>query len=587
MRLRALLGALPPGLERLGRTAAGSPSAWRWLPPAVPWLVAAATALGVGAVAHGMADMARDYAPVAAVLGGAVGAVVGVGAAAILLRSRLGLGARLALLSVGAAGGGLLASALTQPIIDSPLATAAVSGALVGGIVLGWRLQIARSAEAAAKTVGFVPAVTWGLLVLGLVPVLQAGAEIIVARTTVSAFVDRQLATSANLLEIRGLAALPPLDAEAPFDPETGPAPGTYRWVALRDGLGGRRVALVRSATDPAALQRREVLARVRDDIPTAAVLDALRSRGAAVPASASRLSLQGLEPGSAAAEGDSRQVGSVEALGEQAPGSLVRLTLDFPGNGVAACVLDGGCQARRLASGIGPWLHLAYDPTTGGAVIVQLAYPPNVAPLHVFGRQDRDPGAVGRFLDTPLARALLGWAQPFRAAVVEHDPSLPVDRLWIGPILFLSLASLLWMGRRSGYPIFRPTQLPDRRWAETPPVADTIHATVTGRLSSPGRSPLELAGTPLVLARHGDEIRLSVAGDGEQVWVTVPRALGALSGMQAGEVRWLRARRPALRVGWYGSQVELIFDTAGERDAAVAMLSDSGGGEGAGRASR
>ena len=66
---------------------------------------------------------------------------------------------------------------------------------------------------------------------------------------------------------------------------------------------------------------------------------------------------------------------------------------------------------------------------------MVQLAYPPNVVPMHVFGRQTSDDGAVGRFLDGPQVRQLLGWAQVLRGAIIEQDPDLPVDRLWLGPI--------------------------------------------------------------------------------------------------------------------------------------------------------
>jgi IMP dehydrogenase/GMP reductase len=43
---------------------------------------------------------------------------------------------------------------------------------------------------------------------------------------------------------------------------------------------------------------------------------------------------------------------------------------------------------------------------------------------------------------------------------------------------------------------------------------------------------------------------------------------------MEAGEMRYLRGRRPALRVGWYGSQVLLVFDNVATRDAASALLS-------------
>ena len=46
---------------------------------------------------------------------------------------------------------------------------------------------------------------------------------------------------------------------------------------------------------------------------------------------------------------------------------------------------------------------------------------------------------------------------------------------------------------------------------------------------------------------------------------------------MEAGELRYLTGRRPALRVGWYGSQVLLVFDDEARRDAAATLLSGVG----------
>ena len=103
-----------------------------------------------------------------------------------------------------------------------------MTGVLVGAVVLGWRLQIAHSAHEAAKSIGFVPALIWILLLLAAIPAIQAGAEIIITRATVPAFVQRQVGFSSSLVEIRGLALLPPYPAEAPLDPDTGgPSSGT------------------------------------------------------------------------------------------------------------------------------------------------------------------------------------------------------------------------------------------------------------------------------------------------------------------------------------------------------------------------
>jgi hypothetical protein len=332
---------------------------------------------------------------------------------------------------------------------------------------------------------------------------------------------------------------------------------------------------------DGAGLERREVVARVRDDLDADAALDAMRARGIEAPDAVDGPALQGLDEEATANAGGAQSIGSIGELAGIEPGGLVRLTLDFSGDAVAACVLDDRCDARRLAVGIGPWLHLAHDPSSGAPIVVQLPYPPTVAPMHVYGRQSSDDGAVSRFLDGPQVRHLLGWAQVLRGAIIEHDPDLPVDRLWLGPILFVVLAVLLALGLWSGYPVFRATPLATGRWASATQPTEAhdaaggpIGATVTGYIAPPGRSPIDLEEAPVTLGRDGDETVLTLLGHEPPVKVTIPRALGALSGMEAGELRYLGGRRPALRVGWYGSQVLLVFDDEGQRDAAATMLS-------------
>jgi hypothetical protein len=171
----------------------------------------------------------------------------------------------------------------------------------------------------------------------------------------------------------------------------------------------------------------------------------------------------------------------------------------------------------------------------------------------------------------------MLGWARVLRGAVVEHDPELPVDRLWLGPLGFVVLALLLLAGRGVGYPIFRPTPLaPPRSVPDEGKRAETIRAIASGRLSPPGRSPLELVDAAARLYRSGGDTRLAVSDAEGELEVTVPRALGALSGMEVGELRYVTSRRPALRVGWYGSLVQLVFDNGADRDAAAALLRES-----------
>ena len=299
------------------------------------------------------------------------------------------------------------------------------------------------------------------------------------------------------------------------------------------------------------------------------------------VPDAVNAPSLQALGDQAAASASGVQTIGSVAELEGLASGTVVRLTLDFPGDAVAACALRQDCDARRLAVGTGPWLHLAHDPASGAPVVVQLAYPPNVAPMHVFGRQTSDDGAVGRFLDGPQVRQLLGWAQVLRGAIIEQDPDLPVDRLWLGPILFVIVAALLALGLWSGYPVFRATPLVAGRWTGAGRSAGTdaapLGAVASGYVAPPGRSPITIDEGRVALALSGDETILTMLDEEPPLQVTIPRALGALSAMEAGELRYLTGRRPALRVGWYGSQVQLVFEDEAHRDAAVALLSGVG----------
>ena len=231
----------------------------------------------------------------------------------------------------------------------------------------------------------------------------------------------------------------------------------------MRDELSDRRVALVRSQLDGAALKRREIVARVNPDFDNASFA-ALRTRGVEVAEELKGRRSRSLDDQAAANASGIQPIDSVEELNGLPSGSLVRLTLDFSGDAVARCTLGGECDARRLAGGTGQWLHLAHDPASGAPVVVQLAYPPTVANAR-FGRQTSDEGAVGRFVDGPHVRQLLGWAQVLRGAIIDQDPDLPVDRLWLGPILFVGLAVLLALGRWSGYPVFRATPLAAGRW--------------------------------------------------------------------------------------------------------------------------
>jgi hypothetical protein len=251
-----------------------------------------------------------------------------------------------------------------------------------------------------------------------------------------------------------------------------------------------------------------------------------------------------------------------------------VRLTLDFPGEGVASCVAGGGCQARRLGAGIGPWDHLAVEPDDPEGVLVRAPYPPSATPMHVVGRQIRDPGAISRFVSLPWIRELLGGAQLLRSAIIEHDQSLPVDRLWLGPILFVGLAAALGFGRRIGYPVFDGERVRFGAWGAAPIMAvRDVHARATGRLAPPDRSPVELDAVGVLVRPGGEGPTIEVPGPDRPIVVPVPRELGTWSALHVGELRYVTDTQPALRASWYGSQVQLAFDSDADRDVAADIL--------------
>jgi hypothetical protein len=193
---------------------------------------------------------------------------------------------------------------------------------------------------------------------------------------------------------------------------------------------------------------------------------------------------------------------------------------------------------------------------------------------MHVVGRQIRDPGAISRFVSLPWIRELLGRAQVVRGALIEDDQSLPVDRLWLGPILFIGLAAALGFGRRIGYPVFDGKRVRFGAWGAAPISAvRDVHARATGRLAPSDQSPIELDGVRVLVRPGGDGPTIEVPGTGRPVVVPVPRELGTWSALHVGELRYVTDTQPAVRASWYGSQVQLAFDSEADRDVAADVL--------------
>lgn len=416
---------------------------------------------------------------------------------------------------------------------------------------------------------------------LAVVPLIQAGIELIVSPVTISDFVERRVGPSTTLVEMDGYALLVPFPAGQPGQSGAadgaadGPAGWAYQWYAVRDSVEDRRVALVRSPLTVDALRTRTLIARVVDD-PAAVsrALEALARRGVSTVSISLPLLDEVDEP-----TADIRVIDSVTQLAEVAAGDLVRIRLEF-GPGVATCVAADTCVAQRLADGIGSWDNLASDPTTGQPVVVRTAYPPSVAPFRGVGQQAANPGEVEAFLESAPARGLLGWARVLRGAHVEHDIGLPIDRLWLGPILFGAVAALLFAGLWIGYPRFRLIETGTRRLGgvaagSMPALGVALPAVASGRITPHGASPFEVTDAPAALlasAETGTTI-LSLQVEDAERRVVVPPALGGLGSIELGELVEIRSNRAALRVGWFGSQVLLVFDSPAARDAAAAMV--------------
>lgn len=438
---------------------------------------------------------------------------------------------------------------------------------LVGYLPIGVE-NLVRTAAGARWRLPVIPAVLVLLTALTIVPVGQALIEIIVRPVTVAELVDRRVGLSTRLVKVDGFALLVPLDADPPPDAS---GQHVYHWYAVRDSLQEQRMVLVRSEVVPESLTTRSMVVRLVDDPGTLERTRAgIVARGGDDPGTAvARFLLVEVDP-----EGEEvTQVGSVADLNNASPGQTVRLRLTVEA-GIATCMGRGDCSSRNLANGVGSWDNLATD-ANGGWAVVRTLYPPSVAPFHGVGHHAQDRELVGRLLALPLVRGLLGWGHVLMAAHVEHDLGLPIDHLWLGPILFTLIAVLLLFGLRAGYPRFsaRPmtASAPSGGWT------GILACRATGRISPPGASPFEIDDAPATL--RGDpsqESVLTVEVEGRSREFLVPRNLGGLGTTEFGDLLTVRSVRPALRVGWFGSNLLLVFADRGARDAAAAIVRGS-----------
>jgi hypothetical protein len=415
-----------------------------------------------------------------------------------------------------------------------------------------------------------LPVVPWLLVllaVLTIIPVGQALVELIVRPVTVGQLVDRRVGLETQLVAVDGLALLVALEADPP--PDASDAKLVYHWYTVRDSLQELRLVLVRSAIAPDSLRTRSVLARVVED-PTAIerTTAAIDARGGSQPEpEIGPLLLIEDRPRNLPV----KELASLADLDESEVGQLVRVRLQFA-DGIATCVGRGDCNARALADGTGSWDNLARD-DDGRSVVVRTRYPPSVAPFVGVGHHAQDREMVGRLLALPIVQGLFGWGHVLEAAHVEHDLGLPIDHLWLGPILFMAFGALLLIGMRLPYPRFRP-HAPSGQPAPGRNAIGSVACRAGGRITPPGASPFEIEDLRAELRSdppRGAELRIEI--DGRWQPFLIPRNLGGLGGTELGDQLTVRSHRPALKVDWFGSNVLLVFaDTAG-RDAANSMV--------------
>jgi hypothetical protein len=413
--------------------------------------------------------------------------------------------------------------------------------------------------------------VLFGLLTaLTIIPVGQALLELIIHPVTVADVVDRT-AYSNTLVALDGFALLVPFQAEP--SGAVAATGSTYHWYVLSGELGSRRLLLMRSSLDVDALRTRTLFARLVDD-PAAVngAVGALTTRGASLPAGppVARLLDEVGQP-----IGPVRTIGSLGEIASLASGEVIRVQLRVE-RGIASCVPPGTCSARRLAAGVGSWDNLALDPGGGGWAILRTSYPPSQAPFSGVGRQEPGSDVVDRFLGSAAASSLLGWAFVLETAFVDHDPNLPINHLWLGPILFAALTALLLLGLRVGYPRF---VVSGAAASAGPAMADppVLSCRVSGRITPPDRSPFEVTDqTATISAAPGGGSQLELRQDGAQRLVTIPQARDGLSLIELGVMRELRRQQPALKVGWFGSNLLLVFSDRAARDAAAALVQRS-----------
>jgi hypothetical protein len=419
---------------------------------------------------------------------------------------------------------------------------------------------------------------------------LWAGSEREVQTVSSAAMVSRTVPTTVTYVSLPGLAMsmripAPGSEVEPPYG------------LIVRDSVADDALTVVMTHEDPLQLRIEAAVGRLQTRPYTQAAAAAFSLRGEATVELQTAAVLLEVAPG---ADEDVREVDGIGELAEVPVGTLVRVHLHFDGEAIATCVLVAdGCPARALAEGNGRFVHLAHDvdePSETAAVMVETAAPTSVVFGQWQGAQVRNQDELEDFASSVPVRALAGWGRMLVLTSIQDDPDLVRNRSWLGPVLLATLAVLLWLGGRIGYPYFRPMVGGGRRWGATPgPDAGASAAEIT----APERAPdidVRVSGYALTTAgrrRHLDEARgvIRPGGAGEDGRVTTALDLsdgarialaahdtGLLGRVERGHLMSLAGVRPALWAHWFGTDLRMTFPTEADRDRAAELIGTDGG---------
>jgi hypothetical protein len=427
--------------------------------------------------------------------------------------------------------------------------------------------------------------VALGALLLAVGPLLWAGSEREVMTVSSAAMVSRNVPTTVTYVSLPGLAMSIRI-----------PAPGSEvkppYGLIVRDSVADDALTVVMTGDDPLQLRTRAVVGRLQARPYTQAAAAAFALRAETTARLMTAAVLLEITPG---ADEEVREVDGVGELAEVPVGTLVQVPLRFDGEAAATCTLVAeGCPPRALAGGSGRFVHLAHDVDESGesaAVMVETAAPTSVVPGQWQGAQVRNQDELEDFASSLPVHALAGWGRMLVLTSIQDDPNLVRNRSWLGPVLLATLAVLLWLGGRIGYPYFRPMVGGGRRWEATP---SRGAGSAAAEIAAPERPPdidVRVSGYALTTAgrrRHLDEVRgvIRLAGVGEDGRVTAALDLadsarialaahdtGLLGRVERGHVVSLAGVRPALWAHWFGTDLRMTFSTETDRDRAAVLI--------------